>query len=209
MTVRSDCEYGLSSSIEFTELITSPRLVFGIMIPKICNGSIGVVSFFDSSFVSSVHIVMEWIFKSHSVVLVALLDNKSSLHWFVTSPGVGDKSGGIEESRSYNISFEVFLNSSLNHFPANDLNVVISIVFDFKLVESITVPVVALSNISVVEVVVNVVVMTKVVGLREPEIWHEINFILRYFHKSSIAYTVIQNITFLNFNSILEKTKIT
>lgn len=57
--------------------------------------------------------------------------------------------------------------------PPNDFDVVVGIVSDFELVEAIAVPVVALSDIPVVEVIVNVVVVSEVIGGIEPEFRHQ------------------------------------
>ena len=57
--------------------------------------------------------------------------------------------------------------------PPNNLDVGVGIISDLEEVKAVVVPVVALSNIAVIEVVVYVVVMTKVIGRVYPRIQHQ------------------------------------
>ena len=168
----SNGEYALASSIEFFEFVSSPRLGLGIVVSKVGKSSVRAVSLLDGSLVASVDIVMEGIFEGNGVVLLSSLNfhNEGTNNRLVGSPGVRDKPGSVEESWPDNVGLEVLLDSSFLHFPGNNLNVAISIISDLKLVESVTVPVVTLSDIPVVEVVVNVVVVTKVIGGRKPKV---------------------------------------
>ena len=136
------------------------------MVTKVSDGSLGVIAFLDDSFVAFVDVVVEWVFECDGVGLLCSLDsnNKCSDDGFIVSPGVGNQSSSIEESWSDNISFKVFLNSSLFHVPTNNFEIAVSIISDLDLMESVVVPVVTLIDISVIEVVVDVVVMSEVVG---------------------------------------------
>eukprot|EP00178_Gracilaria_changii_P008443 TRINITY_DN2567_c0_g1_i1.p1 TRINITY_DN2567_c0_g1~~TRINITY_DN2567_c0_g1_i1.p1 ORF type:complete len:116 (-),score=11.96 TRINITY_DN2567_c0_g1_i1:2-349(-) len=113
---------------------------------------------------------MEGIFKSDGVALLTSFNtnNKCSDDRFVGSPSVRDESGGIEKSWSDDIGFEVFLNSSLFHVPSNDFEITVSIISDFDLMESIVVPVITLIDITIVEVIVNIVVVSEVIGWINP-----------------------------------------
>ena len=167
----SNSEYALASSIELSEFVSSPRLGFGIVVSEVGQSSVRAVSLLDGPLVASVDVVMEGVFEGNGVVLLSSLDshNEGTNNGLVGSPGVGDKPGSVEESWPDNVGLEVLLDSSFLHLPANNLNVAISIISDLKLVESVTVPVVALGNVPVVEVVVDIVVVTKVIGGREPK----------------------------------------
>lgn len=48
--------------------------------------------------------------------------------------------------------------------PADNFNNLIGLISNFDLMESISIPVIALSDISAVEIVLNIVVMPKVIG---------------------------------------------
>ena len=48
--------------------------------------------------------------------------------------------------------------------PSNDFNVGVSIISDLEKVKPIIVPVVALSNIAIIEVIVDIIVVTEVIG---------------------------------------------
>jgi hypothetical protein len=110
---------------------------------------------------------MEGIFDCDSEILVGVsnLDDTCSNHSFVASPAHGYKSSGEEESGSDDLFSEIFLDSAFFHMPSDYLKFGISLVEEFNLMETIVVPVVTLGDVPVVEVVVDVVVMTKVVGL--------------------------------------------
>ena len=166
MGVLSNGEHALASSIEFSEFVSSPRLGLGIVVSEVGYGSVRAVSLLNGSLVASVDVIMEGVFEGDGVVLLSSLDShdEGTNNGLVGSPGVGDKPGSVEESWPDYIGLEVLLDSSFLHFPGNNLNVGISIILDLKLVESVTVPVVALGDVPVVEVVVDVVVVTKVVG---------------------------------------------
>jgi hypothetical protein len=69
----------------------------------------------------------------------------------------------VEKSWAYLIGFEIFLDSSFFHVPADNFNDIISLVSDFNLMESISIPVVTLIDVPAVEVVLDIVVMTKVI----------------------------------------------
>jgi len=130
------------------------------------------------------NVVMEWIFKSKSVVLTGTLysNNQCSNNRSISTPRIGNKSSSIEQPRSDNISFKVLLNSSILHFPSNNFNIAISIISYFNLMQSITVPVVTLSYITIVEIEMHVVVSTEIVGRIEERssthliIWVEIYY---------------------------------
>lgn len=120
-----DGKYSLSSSVELCELIPSPRLGLRVMVLEIADGSVWIVSLFDVALVSFVHIIMERILKGNGVELAGALNfhSQGSDDGFVGPPRVGHQSSSVEESRSDNIGFEVFLNSSFFKTPANNLNV--------------------------------------------------------------------------------------
>ena len=166
MVWRPNYEHGLSSSIEIIETVTSPGELLRAVISQVGNGLILVVSFFNNSLIAFMDIVMEGVFEGSCVVLLRSLnlDGEGSNNRFVGTPGVRDKSGGVEKSGSDNVGLEVFLDSALLHLPADDLNVAISVVLELNLMETVAVPVVALSDKTVIEVVVDIVVVSKVVG---------------------------------------------
>jgi len=118
------------------------------------------------SFVAFVHVIMEGIFESDSVVFLSSLDfnSESSNNRFVCSPRVGNKTSSVKQAWPHNIGFEVFLNSALFEMPSNDFNVGVSIISDLEKVKSIIVPVVPLGNKPIIEVIVDIVVMAEVVG---------------------------------------------
>jgi hypothetical protein len=86
------------------------------------------------SLIAFVDVIVEWIFKRNSVVLLSTLysDGECSNDGFVCSPGIGYKSSSIEESRSNNISFEVFLNSTFFEMPSYNLNIGVSIISNLE-----------------------------------------------------------------------------
>ena len=159
-------ENSLSSSFEFEKLIFAPCLSFRVMIFQVANGSNAITSFFDVTFISLVDVIVERIFERQSKGLVSTLnsDGNSTNNGFVWSPGVGDKSGSVEESWSDDVGFEIFLDSALFHVPSNNFDGGIRIVSDLDLVETKVSPVVALFDVSWIEVIVGVVVFTKIVG---------------------------------------------
>ena len=57
--------------------------------------------------------------------------------------------------------------------PPNNLDVGVGIISDLEEVKAVVVPVVALSNIAVIEVIVHVVVVTEVVGRVDPAALHQ------------------------------------
>jgi hypothetical protein len=125
--------------------------------------------------VAFVHIIVERIFESDSIVLLSSLDSnsESSNNRFVCSPRVRNKASSVKEAWSNNIVFEVFLNSALFEMPPNDFNVRVSIISDLEKVKSIIVPVVTLSNIAIVEVIVDIVVIPKIIGRVDPTSRHQ------------------------------------
>lgn len=94
------------------------------MVFEAADGSGGVVSLFDMSFVTFVDIVVEWVFEGQGVSLVGALDSdgEGSDDGFVGSPGVGYESGGVEESGSDDVGFEVFFDSALFHVPSDNFD---------------------------------------------------------------------------------------
>lgn len=112
------------------------------------------------------NIIVEGILKSQGEFFISSLDSNSqgSKDRSVASPWVGNKSCCIEQSGPNNIGLEIFLDSALFDSPAKNLNVGIGVVSNFDLVKSITIPVVTLSDVTIVEVEVHVVVVSKIVG---------------------------------------------
>lgn len=147
------------------EFVWSPRLTFWSMIFQIAYCLNGVASLLDMTFVSLVNVIVEWILEWHSVCFVSSLNfyRYSTNDGFVWSPWAWDKSSSVEKSWSDDVSFEVLLNSSLFHVPSDNFDWCFGIISDLDLVKSVTTPVVTLLNISVVKVVVDVVMVTKVV----------------------------------------------
>lgn len=148
------------------ELVLTPRLAFGSVVSQIANSLELVVSLFDVALVPFVDVVVERILKRKSVEIVGAFDfnGNGTDDGFIWAPGVGDESGGVEESRSDDISFEILLDSALFHVPSNNFDIGVRFVSDLDLVETVVSPVVALLNVPGVEVVVDVVVVTKIVG---------------------------------------------
>lgn len=161
-----DHEYGLSSSVELLELVPSPGLFLGVMILEIKDGSICVFAFLDVSLVSLVDVVMEGVFKGDGEVLLSALDldDECPNNGSEVAPGVWDGSGGVEESGSDDVGFEVLFDSAFFEFPPYDFKIGIGIISNLDLMESVVGPVVTLGDVSIVEVVMDVVVVTEVVG---------------------------------------------
>lgn len=157
---------GLSSAVKLSKLISSPRLSLRIMILQVTDGPFSVISFFDVSLVSLVHVVVEWVLKGNRVNLIGSLDahSESSNDGLVGSPRIRDKSSGIEQSRSDYVGLEVLLNSSFLNGPSNNFQIIVRFIPEFNLVKSVAAPVVALGDIAAVEVEVCVVMVTEVVG---------------------------------------------
>ena len=162
----TDGENGLSSSIKLVEMVTSPGELLGVVVSQVGNGIILVASLLNNSLIASMDIVVEGVFEGNCVALLSPLnlDGEGSNNRLEGSPGVRDKSGGVEKSGSDNVGLEVLLDSALLHLPANDLNVAFSVVLDLNLMESVAVPVVTLGDETVIEIVVDVVVVAEVVG---------------------------------------------
>ena len=156
-------------------MVASPSISLVIGVSQVGNGTVWVISFFNDSLVASIDIVMEGVFEGKSVELLGSLNlnGEGSNNRLVGSPGVGNKPGGVEKSGSDNVGLEVFLDSAFLHLPANDLNVAVSIVLDLNLMESVAVPVVTLVDETVIEVVMNIVVMSEVVGRVDPRGFHQ------------------------------------
>jgi len=136
------------------------------MVLQTGNGSFCVVSFLNMPFKSLIHIVMEGVFKSKRIFLTSSLysDSQCSHNGSVVSPRVRYQSSSIEKSWSNNSGFEVLLNSAFLNSPVNDLDIRIWVVSNLNLMKSIAIPVVALSDVSVVEIEVCVVVVSEVIG---------------------------------------------
>jgi len=159
-------ENSLSSSFKFEKLIFSPWLSFCAMILQVADGSNSIITLFNVTFVSLVDVIVEGIFEGQSKGLIGTLnsDGNSTNNGFVWSPWVRNKSGSVEKSRSDDVGFEIFFNSTLFHVPSNNFDWGIRFVSDLDLVETKVSPVVALFDVSWIEVVVSVVVFTKIVG---------------------------------------------
>ncbi len=168
-------EKSLSATLEFIELISSPILTFTGVITQVWDSSSWVFSFFNVSFVAFIDVIMERIFKSNSVVLLSTLDSncESSNDRFIWSPRIRNETSSVEQSGPNDISFEVLFNSALFEMPSNNFDVRVSIISDLEEVKAIIVPVVALGNKAIIEVVVYIVVMTKVIGWINPSSWHQ------------------------------------
>lgn len=155
------------------------------MISKSCYSSLGIVSFFDVTFESSMNKIMERVLEGQSEVLISSLvpESHSSNDASISSVGIWNKSCSVEESGPNFIDSEVFFDSSFFHGPANNFNDLIRLVSDFNKVHSITVPVVALGHIGFVEVVLSVVVMSEIVCRVNESASHLDNYItdLEYF----------------------------
>ena len=136
------------------------------MILETADGVNWVISLFNVSLISLVDIVVEWILEWESVSIIGSLDlnGNGTDDGLVWSPWTGNKSGGVEESWSDDVGLEVLLNSAFFHIPAYNLDGRVWFVSDLNLMESVVGPVVSLFDISGVEIVVNVVVITEVVG---------------------------------------------
>lgn len=136
------------------------------MIFKHRNCMLSIASFFNKSLISLMNVIMEWIFKSQGEELVSSFEFKSysTNDGFVGTPTEWDTSSGIEESWTNFSGFEIFFKPSLFHGPSNNFYNIIRFVSNFNLVESISIPVVTLVNISAVVIVLHIVVMTEVIG---------------------------------------------
>ena len=147
------------------EFVFSPSLILSRVISKTVYGSNSIASLFNMSFISFVDIIMKWIFEGKSECFISSLDFEcdSSNDGFVWSPWVGNKSSSIEKSWSNDIGFEILLNSSFFHMPTNNFDWRLGFVFKLNLMKSIISPVITLINISWVEVIMNIMLISKVV----------------------------------------------
>lgn len=136
------------------------------MIFKHRDSTSWVISLLNMSFVSLMYIIMERIFKSQSEKLISSLKLKSdsSNDSFISAPTHGNTSSSIEKSRSNLMSFEVLLKSSFFHVPSNNFNNIIGFVPNLDLMQTISIPVISLVDVSAVEVILDIVVMSKVVS---------------------------------------------
>lgn len=161
----SQRQHRLSSAVKFNKIVSSPRFYLWLMILQIGNGSFCVASLLNMSLKSFVNVIMEWIFKSECVFLSGSLDSdsQSTDDGSVASPWIRNKSGSIEKSRSNNISFKILFYSTLLDGPIKNLDIRICVISDLNLMKSIAIPVVALSDVAVVEIEVSVVVISEVV----------------------------------------------
>lgn len=149
------------------------------MVLQVSNGSDGIISLFNVSLVALMNIIMERIFKSKSEKLVSSLEFKcyGTNYGFVGTPRAGDTTSGVEESWTNFFNFKIFLKSALFHVPSDDFNNIVRLISNLNLVESISIPVVSLSDIATIEIVLCVVVMTKVVGWIDERTSHTRSYI--------------------------------
>lgn len=156
----------LAAAIKFVELVAAPCGVLGLVVFQVADCTVAVVALLNVALVALVDVVVERIFEGQCEELVGALDFEGdcSDDSFVGAPREWHTAGSVEESGSDDIGLEILLDSSFLHVPANDLNDGISVISDLNLVESVVAPVVALGDILAVEVVIGVVVVTKVVG---------------------------------------------
>lgn len=84
----ADCEYGFSSAVKFFEFVTSPLVVFRVVVSQLTDGMVCVVALFDMALVSTVDIVMERILKGEGKELVGTLDLEGdcSNNGFICAP---------------------------------------------------------------------------------------------------------------------------
>ena len=159
-------KYCFSSSFKFMEFISSPGLILSGMIFKWSNSSWIIITLFYMSFITFINIIMEWIFERKSVEIIGALyfNGYSSNNSFIWSPWVRNKSSSIEESRSNDVGFKIFLYSTLFHMPSDNFDWWLGIISDLNLMKSEICPIVTLLNISWIEVIMDVMMMSEIIG---------------------------------------------
>ena len=82
LSLAGDGEDSLASTVELSELVSSPGFILRVVIPQVGNSLLCVVSLADGTFVSLVDVVMERVFEGNGVVLLGALDtdSESSYH---------------------------------------------------------------------------------------------------------------------------------
>ena len=162
----ADCNYRFSSTIKFLELVFSPVNLFWTMVSQLAYCTYWVISLLNMSLISAMYIVMERILKGKCEKLVSsfILECDSADYCFVSSPTAWHTSSSVEKSWSHLTDFEVFLKSSFFHMPTNNLYDLIRLISDFDLVKTITIPVVSLRHIPTIKVVLDIIMMSKVIG---------------------------------------------
>lgn len=175
----ADSDYWFSSSIKFFKLIAAPWQLFSVMVLQVSNSSDGIISLFNVSFIALMNIIMERIFKSKSEKLVSSLEFKcySTNNGFVGTPAAWDATSGVEEPWTNFFNFKIFLKSALFHMPSDNFNNIIRLISNLNLVETISIPVVSLSDIATIEIVLGIVVMTKVIGWIDKRTSHTRSYI--------------------------------
>lgn len=151
-----------ATSIELIEIISSPSLLFGVMISQAADGTLGVVTFDNSALVAVANVIVEGIFEGQGEELVGAFDleDDSSDDGVVLGPAHGDDSGGVEESGPDDLLAEVLLQAALLDVPANDLDVLVPhVVLDLDNVKPVVVVVVALEGVPLVVVEPHIVVV--------------------------------------------------
>lgn len=138
------------------------------------------------SLISLVNVIMERIFESKGEKLVSSFKFKSysTNNSFIGSPAAWYATSGVEESWANLFDFKIFFESSLFHVPSNNFNNIIRLVSNLNLVETISIPVVTLSDIAAIEIVLCIVVVTKIICRIDERISHLQSYIkfieLRY-----------------------------
>lgn len=74
LSLVSDREDSLSSSLEFSEFVSSPGLSLAIVVSEVGDGSLRVISLLDVSLVAPVDVVVEGVLEGDGVVGVGALD---------------------------------------------------------------------------------------------------------------------------------------
>lgn len=149
------------------------------MVLQVSNGSDGIISLFNVSLIALMNIIMERIFKSKSEKLVSSFEFKcyGTNNSFVGTPWAGNTTSGVEEPWTNFFNFKIFFKSALFHVPSDNFNNIVRLISNLNLMETISIPVVSLSNISTIEIVLCVVVMTKVIGWIDERISHTRSYI--------------------------------
>lgn len=130
-----ESKYCFSSTFKFVEFVASPSLLDWGVVFKSWNGSNGIVTLFNMSFITFIYVVMEWILEWKGVSIISSLNFNcySTNNSFIWSPWVGNESGGIEQSWSNDVGFKIFLYSAFFHVPSDNFDWCIGIISDLDL----------------------------------------------------------------------------
>lgn len=127
--------------------VPSPWFLLRVLILKVPNCSLWIVTLHNEAFIASSDVIMERILESQCVELVGALDleDNGSNDGIEFGPAHWYHSSCVEKAWPNDVFGEVFLETSLLDVPSNNLNILGGhFVSDFNNMEAIVVIVVAL-----------------------------------------------------------------